>query len=165
MKTSKSKTDHVVLGANSLRCLHCGREYEMAMPCSIDMMIAMSKTFNKEHKGCKLNKESMEKRGIGTDKSQPHNEMDWIRGWDTGISSETIWSVMTGKYVKSHDIPYDPSDFGRCYRLLQLFPQWKPRLPEVSAKYIRWKPFVEAWDELTALYEEEKSANKNGMAP
>jgi hypothetical protein len=54
-----------------------------------------------------------------------------------------------------HDVPCDPDDFGRCYRLLRLFPTWRARLGEVSAKYPRWKPMVDAWDELTALYEEE----------
>lgn len=92
---------------------------------------------------------------------------DW-RGWflngDTGVSSETIWSVMTGETVRNHDIPHDPDDFGRCYRLLKVMPSWRARLPEVAAKFKRWKRFVEAWDELTALYEQEVP-NHIGSAP
>lgn len=76
----------------------------------------------------------------------------WLRCGDTGISSETIWSVMTGLPVKNADIPYDPPDFGRCYRLLEKFPEWKERLPEVAIKYPKWHPFVGNWDKMTTLY-------------
>lgn len=89
----------------------------------------------------------------------------WLAGSDTGISSKTIWSVMTGFPVDVRPtIPLDPSDFGRCYRLLQEFPGWRERMPEVAAKHEHWKPMVDAWDELTALYEEEVD-NPSGMAP
>jgi hypothetical protein len=53
------------------------------------------------------------------------------------------------------DIPYDPDDFGRCYRLLKVMPSWRERLAEVAAVCPQWAPFVEAWGELTALYEDE----------
>ena len=79
----------------------------------------------------------------------------WIRNGDTGVSSETIWSVMTGCPVRYADIPYDPSDFGRCYRLLKIMPSWRARLPKVAERYPKWGPMVEAWEELTALYEDE----------
>lgn len=85
--------------------------------------------------------------------------IEWLLSGDTGISSKTICCVMTGsEWGEGHfgpDVPYDPSDFGRCYRLLALFPDWKPRLKEVADKYPIWGPLVSAWDELTALYEKE----------
>jgi hypothetical protein len=77
----------------------------------------------------------------------------WICGCDTGTSSKTIFSVMTGSPTGRADIPYDPDDFGRCYRLLKLIPEWRQRLGEVSEKYSKWIPLVEHWDELTDLYE------------
>lgn len=78
---------------------------------------------------------------------------EWLLGNDTGISSMTIFSVMTGSNYSSPDVPHDMGDFGRCYRLLKLFPEWRQRLPEVAAKHKKWGPMVEAWDELTAMYE------------
>ncbi len=93
--------------------------------------------------------------------------LEWLMGGDTGISSQTILSVMTGTPMTGNfgpSVPYDPSDFGRCYRLLGHFPEWKNRLHEVAEKYPRWKPLVDSWDELTVLYEEEIK-NKNGRAP
>lgn len=81
----------------------------------------------------------------------------WILGCDTGLSSKTIFSVMTGKSDVGHgDHPWDCDDFGRCYRLLKLFPEWKSRLGEVSARYPAWTGLVSAWDELTELFEAEK---------
>jgi len=94
-------------------------------------------------------------------------EIEWLLSGDTGISSETILAVMTGSKmggVFRADHPHDPSDFGRCYRLLNYFPEYKKRLGEVSNRYKKWKPLVDNWNELTALYVEE-SKNKNGRAP
>jgi hypothetical protein len=83
--------------------------------------------------------------------------VEWLLSGDTGISSETICMVMTGSRTPerwwSCDTPHDPSDFGRCYRLLLRFPEWRSRLPEVAQRLPKWGPMVEAWDELTALYE------------
>ncbi len=88
----------------------------------------------------------------------PAAALKWVRSWDTGISSLTIFEVLSGHEVfdlKHRDIPYDPADFGRCYRLLQAAPRWRKRLPEVAARHPRWAPFVECWDEMERLYLEE----------
>ena len=76
----------------------------------------------------------------------------WIVSRDTGLSSETIWAVMMGTQAEWASIPYDPSDFGRCHRLLEAIPEWRPRLPEVAEVYPEWKPLVDSWDEMTRLY-------------
>ncbi len=81
-------------------------------------------------------------------------EWRWFTGGDTGTSSKTIWSVMTGEHVDRRGIPYDPADFGRCHRLLEKFPQWRARLHEMAI-VPGWEPLAEHWDELTALYLEE----------
>jgi hypothetical protein len=84
----------------------------------------------------------------------------WTVGGDTGTSSETIWGVMTGIEPPGRwhgDTPCDAADFGRCYRLLQRFPAWRKRLPEVAERWPAWRPLVADWDEVTALYEKEPS--------
>lgn len=78
--------------------------------------------------------------------------IEWYRGGDTGMSSETIFEVMTNIPVKRHDIPYDPSDFGRCHRLLELFPEWRSRLDEVAQRFPVWKPFVDNWAKMEEIY-------------
>jgi hypothetical protein len=84
---------------------------------------------------------------------------EWIASGDTGLSSETIWHVLSGRPFPSKHFrpskPMDPADFGRCHRLLDKIPEWRARLPEVAAKYPAWSALVGAWDELTELYLEE----------
>jgi hypothetical protein len=92
---------------------------------------------------------------------------EWLLSEDTGISSRTIFAVMTGSKIGGSfgpDVPHDPSDFGRCYRLLALFPEWRERLTEVAEQFPMWRPMVDAWGELTDLYEEE-SKNADRKAP
>ena len=83
-----------------------------------------------------------------------HQAMAWLLGGDTGASSKRIMLIMTGFAHREiySDTPSDNSDFGRCVRLLKLFPQWRLRLPEVAARQ-GWKYLVEEWDALTTWYE------------
>ena len=95
----------------------------------------------------------------------------WLAYGEQGISSRTIFDVLSGMekpdefpYELLHNIPLDPSDFRRCYLLLRLIPEWRERLGEVAEAHPTWKPFVENWDKLTQLYEEERS-NASVNAP
>lgn len=81
----------------------------------------------------------------------------WLLGTDTGESSKTIFSVMTiapGESLKGSRgaYPLDADDFGRCFRLLERFPEWRARLPEVAKHFPAWKKIVEAWPEMEALF-------------
>lgn len=95
-------------------------------------------------------------------------ELTWLFGRDTGQSSKTIFCVLSKQEIyrelthvrlggRGH-LPNDSSDFGRCHRLLELFPAWRDRLPEVAECFPEWKPLVESWERLTALYLEELPA-------
>lgn len=77
---------------------------------------------------------------------------EWYRSRDAGRSSETIWHVMTGHPVKETGVPLDPADFGRCWRLLERFPEWKARMPEVERAFPQWRPFLREWPRLCELY-------------
>jgi hypothetical protein len=83
--------------------------------------------------------------------------IEWLLSHDTGTSSKVICQVMTGSGFARHPLeastPRDPDDFGRCYRMLRHFPSWRARLEEVAHHYPHWRPMVEAWDELSAMYE------------
>lgn len=97
----------------------------------------------------------------------------WAAFGEQGISSRTIFAVMTGAMAYEDafprdwarfDVPHDPSDFRRCYLLLKLIPEWRERLGEMAQAFYKWLPFVERWDEMTALYELERE-NPKGMCP
>lgn len=93
--------------------------------------------------------------------------IEWMLSNDTGISSKTICAVMTNSNPRANfwaGFPHDPADFGRCYRLLKLFPEWRGRLPEVAERFPEWSKLVIAWDELTDTYENELN-NADGRLP
>lgn len=87
--------------------------------------------------------------------------LDRARWWNTrgerGTSSNTIFWAFDGGMLQSHghDIPYDPADYRRCRLLLDLFPEWRATMHVVSDRLPYWKPFVDAWDQMDALYDEE----------
>lgn len=85
-------------------------------------------------------------------------ELAWLRSTDTGTSSLTIFAALSrGAHpvplAGGPDVPYDPDDFGRCHRLLERFPAWRPRLIEVSRRHPAWAPFVREWARMTEVYE------------
>lgn len=87
----------------------------------------------------------------------------WIVGTDTDRSAIAIWAVMMGvAEACAHgaaDHPAPPAtteQFGTCYRLLELFPAWRARLGEVSARFPAWRPLVEHWSDLVEAFGSEE---------
>lgn len=81
----------------------------------------------------------------------------WALSGDTGVSSETLACAVLGLPDTSRrfgfDVPYDFSDFGRCYRLVQLVPEILTMWDKVRAACPAWGPIIDHWDELVARYE------------
>lgn len=74
---------------------------------------------------------------------------DWLKSGDTGTSSRTIAATMTGRGLRgAPGAPMDDEDLGRCQRLLSLFPEWRPRLSEVSSRYPEWEPWIRRLQEV-----------------
>jgi hypothetical protein len=80
----------------------------------------------------------------------------WITGDDTGASSKTLWGVMMGSPPKSPSSPSDGGDLGRCLRLLELIPEWRARLGEMSSVSPYWAALVKHWDELSARHAQDR---------
>ena len=147
----KRKGDWVVIGGKPGEigyCTRCGQGLNINLPQPLDLLTEIMKAFVKIHFRCKPG-QYVEKPATSPD--------EWANGRDTGTSSLTIYSAITGQpsHHKRYDVQHDPADFGRCYRLLKLFPAWREKLRETVKICPEWEPFVEAWDELTALYEQE----------
>lgn len=153
----KSKAEWVVAGGKIGEighCTRCGRGLSLGGPQALPVVVAAINAFVKMHAHCKE----------GDFKEPETNTPEaWLRGRDTGISSQTIYAVMMNQHLRNHyDVPHDPEDFGRCYRLLKLFPAWRERLGEVVARFPAWGPIVREWDRIQELYEAELSS---GTAP
>lgn len=135
------------------------------MPSSLSVMAAIGKAFSVEHRHCKPSER-------GAMRFRYSDALGWAHSWDTGASSMFLYRFMmglaelAGRRVLENDgwhgdipIPHDPSDFGRCYRLLKVAPEWRARMSEMT-RVPAWRPFVERWDELEALYEEESPSGR-----
>jgi hypothetical protein len=78
----------------------------------------------------------------------------WLAGGDSGMSSEAIVHHMLGM-ESDGSYPYDPADLGRCLRMLELFPEWKPRITEMAVYSKAWKSLADRWDSLAAMMADE----------
>lgn len=153
--TKKKTAGHVVLGNNSLRCLNCGDEYhiDMAQGISLGMMAGMARGYAADHRKCKPSV-------AGRARFEYTTPEQWARSWDTGMSSMTIYNFMQTGLTQRAATPSDPSDFGRCYRLLKVAPEWRERLCEMAEAIEVWRPLVLVWAELEKLFEEESPSGK-----
>lgn len=89
--------------------------------------------------------------------------LEWALGRDTGASSKTMLRAAL-RPLKGGDIPHDPSDFGRCYRLIQTVPELRLYFPQMVTNCPRLTPYINEWDELSRLYELGQ-ASGTGKAP
>jgi len=84
----------------------------------------------------------------------------WWHGLDVGRSSATIFSSFSGLHqsqareFSGRSVPQDTADFGRCLRLLDLFPDWKSNLHVVSEAFpaTSWPSLVDRWQDLTVAH-------------
>ncbi len=157
MTRKKTATDHVTMGGTGVRCLNCGTEQAVPYPCSIAVLEGVGKGFTKDHRGCKPS-------AAGRARYEYKTPQEWIKSWDTGMSSLTIYSVFTGTHLRdSPGVPSDGADFGRCYRLLKVAPpEWRAELQRVADRFPEWETLVARWADLEALYLEE---HPTGQAP
>lgn len=88
----------------------------------------------------------------------------WAVGPDTGSSSQAIMCAATGvsrgRGLRDDDAhPLDPSDLGRCLRLIEMLP-WTWRGVEVLAgRNPVWKALHENWARLAKTFIEEVGLN------
>lgn len=141
---------HVTHGGAGFRCMNCGDEQALAYPISIPVWNGAAKAYEVMHRGCKPSER-------GAARFRYTTPAEWLRSWDTGASSLTIFATFAGHGMPDRpDVPHDPADFGRCCRLLKVAPpEWRTGLARVAERFPAWRPLVERWTELEALYEEE----------
>ena len=167
-----SKVTWLVMGPEPhfAHCTRCGGTVpKPTLPAPIDLVVGWTNAATKMHQHCKPNPNAkMPDTRTQVDGAAPLHQraMAWISGPDTGISSKAIWRVMQGVVPEQRAFgcyPSDPDDFGRCYRLLELIPEWRPRIAEMAGVSDTWKALSVAWDELETLWRTE--GNGTGDPP
>ncbi len=91
--------------------------------------------------------------------------IEWLMSDDVGESSKAICAKMSGVGSQNRSYPHDPSDLGRCLRLLARFPHWRERLPEMATLSPAWGGLVSQWDEIATTFEREKAVPNSKYAP
>jgi hypothetical protein len=84
----------------------------------------------------------------------------WLAGEDTGISSKVIAFHMVNIPLTEREFywpntPSDPSDFGRCLRLIEKIPEFRPRLWELATISEKWEILVNHWDAIEKSFIDE----------
>jgi hypothetical protein len=59
------------------------------------------------------------------------------------------------------DAPHDPSDFGRCYRLVQIAPSIREDFDRIGKMVPQFAGILREWDALCAIYERDLSSGKS----
>lgn len=140
------REEWLVMGTDGLLCRKCWRTETMPQPMPVAAFTPWAHYVKALHQDCVQAPEP--KPGLA----------QWYEGHDTGISSKAIYrhfNRMAQHPTWGAGYPRDPSDFGRCHRLLELAPDWRARIGEMSKYGKVWTALAEHWDELTALYFDE----------
>lgn len=96
----------------------------------------------------------------------PDSAIEWLRRGERGVSSEAIFSHLTGVPIGARWMhpPSDPDDLRRCRLLLAQVPEFAARIGEMAGVSDQWARLVARWDELCALMDEE-APGMRGAAP
>ena len=116
-----------------------------------------------EDAGCPLGYDT----GIDPAQSLEQRAQNWIINGQVGMSSKAIWSQMMGVDDKEDGFswPSDPDDLNRCLLLLDLIPEWKPRMGEMARHGKVWAALAKSWDEITTCFIAEVGLNwRNGRS-
>lgn len=70
----------------------------------------------------------------------------WLASDDVGASSKYMASVLRGKHHVNYAHPHDAADFGRCVRLLDAVPEFRPLVNTMANKSPEWARLVDCWE-------------------
>jgi len=157
---SKINKPHTGLRNGNLFCFNCGQSFDLNLPKPFAELIAMAKSFDQLHQFCA---KTWSEPTSNQDDSVKARLEGWWNFGQRGMSSEVIYNFMTGNpYTNS--VPWDPSDFKRCYGLFKAVPELKERLPEMKKVSQTWSNLIDNWDKLDVMLEEQIATGKpNGM--
>lgn len=88
----------------------------------------------------------------------------WWQHGERNVSSETIFCACAGRGLHRANYPYDPENYRKCQRLLEIVPEWRGCLYKVTERWPWFGPFEVRWPEFERLWAEE-SNNTGGRTP
>lgn len=86
------------------------------------------------------------------------NAVRWLASGERGVSSETMFSVLTGLNIRERDdwsVPWDSDDFRRCRLLLEQVPELEPDLHKMSSVSLAWANLVRDWTKICLTMDQE----------
>lgn len=137
-------------------CPNCGGTFELKLPMEISLAARKMKLFADLHKDCEPTWKEPE---CDLSQSVELKAYWWLKNGDVGMSSKTMWLYFMGFELGMTHYPSDPNDFRRCYKLLEVVPEWKDRLLELARLSPQWHKLVYNWDELTRMFEQNEQEN------
>jgi hypothetical protein len=93
---------------------------------------------------------------LGAPPSLPPGAANWLKTGERGLSSEAIFSHLTGFPISGSRLPppYDSGDFLRCQKLLIAVPSFADRIGEMASVSPVWAVIAAHWAEIDALMSE-----------
>jgi hypothetical protein len=148
------------LQPHDFSCLKCKHEWrgEMLVDAPVEAWAALLKTTRCPKcgagpKGIALGRVNVPEPAPSQDRmTDIDRRARWLAMHDAGTSSETIAEKMCGIPHRYAGHPHDGDDFGRCHRLLCLYPEWRARLGEMASVDAYWAALVPRWSEIEAAY-------------
>jgi hypothetical protein len=143
----------------AVHCLACKHEWraEMIVEAPVKLCIASIRELSCPTCGAGPKKIAFGRSDVPDPKpvqdgtTDPEKRAAWLDMHDNGLSSECIADVMCG-VTPTGNYPLDGDDFGRCERLLILYPEWRARLKNMAAVNPVWAALVEHWDEIVVAW-------------
>ncbi len=106
---------------------------------------------------------------MSTTYTLPDGAGAWLSHGERGLSSEAIFSHLTGLAINGQrrggSTPHDPDDLRRCRLLIEQVPAFRSDLHRMAEVSKRWGALVERWDELCALMDSESPNWRTGYGP
>ncbi|MDM3891777.1 MULTISPECIES: hypothetical protein [Pseudomonas] len=150
------------------------RQLDAITPIMNDFMHGKIKGKKKLEQACA---KALEAAGcaLGYDTSMPGGDATveqraaaWMRDGDVGMSSRAIHDHMLGVPARDgYAAPADPDDLNRCIKLLELIPEWKPRMGEMAQRGEQWVGLAGNWGEICKCFLDEVGLDwcKGNRAP
>jgi hypothetical protein len=129
-------------------------------------MLGVTFAFGPKAELDKLKEQAAASQIAHTNQAHPHlskNAIRWLATGQRGVSSETMFSVLTGHRLRDDfSVPWDPADFARCRLLLENVPELEPDLHKMAGVSPEWANLVRDWTKICVTMDWESPGWREG---